>query len=550
MGLISRLRNLLRVQHDDPSSRQSVGWLMPAGIPVTLETALRVSALYACVSRIAKAVAASPVNVFAYDGKRRELLPQDNVAYLLNTRPNPEQVAEKVRYTTTAWALLEGNGYMEIQRDLAGRPCALWPLFSDRMTPVRVDGELVYRYFPTYGGNTDLPPADVFHLAGPGLGQLGDETMRLASNALALSIAAEQFNLSYFQNGAQLAGFFEYPGSFKDPKKREALEKQYAQLHSGGRNAFHTIVLEGGMKYQALSVKASDAQVAELREFQLREVARFFDVPLALLQTPEGAQGYGSNIAALWDIFTKTCVKPWALRWQQEAEVKLFAARGPWRKVELDLSWLTRGDAEARARAYEIMRRIGVDSVNDILEQEGRNAIGPEGDVRLVPNTFTTIEGIQKQVKEIGKKPPAPPPPPPPGQEPDPQEPTKKMPMEPTDPGSDAAGVAREAIVALVAGAGDRYQRRLANRKTDLERRHLSPEQIASNLTEERAKSMERLAEDCADAARLAQRINGKAWTASDLAEFGDAMDAGKAAVDAAIALLARMDMRASEVTE
>ena len=527
MGIWTSIRNLARTKPGDPAFGRSWGWLMPAGIPVTLETALKVSGVYACVSRIAKAISASPAAVYSFDGRRREQLPQDSISYLLNTRPNPEQTAEKVKWTITAWAAITGNGYAEIQRDGANRAARLWPLRADRVLPKRIDGELVWQYSQTDGSLVLIPDSDMFHLSGPGLDQIGDDMLSLAANAIAGSIASERFTLSYFQNGAHLAGFFEFPGKL-DPKVKSEMEKQYAQLKAGSSNAFHTIILEGGMKYQAVSVKASEAQVCELREFQLREIARFYDVPLALLQTPEGAQGYGSNISALWDIFTKMCVRPWAVRWQQEADAKLFGPKGGWKTTSIDLSWLTRGDAEARARAYKIMREIGVDSANDILEQEGRNAIGSDGDVRLVPNNFTTVEGIEKQVERIGKEKPAPSALPVKDPSQDPGKMPEKMPME---------EVASDAILALVASAGERYARRLANRKADLERRGLAAEQVESNLAEDRAKARERLKTEVSEARGLDMRIRQREW--GDVERFANSLESGIAPRDAAVALIA-----------
>lgn len=82
--------------------------------------------------------------------------------------------------------------------------------------------------------------------------------------------------------------------------------------------------------------------------------------------------------------FTRDALRPWCKRNEQEVDFKLLSARGKARFTRIDIEWLSQGDAQARANYYQTMRNIGAYSVNDILKLEGRDTIGPEGDIRVV----------------------------------------------------------------------------------------------------------------------------------------------------------------------
>jgi phage portal protein BeeE len=106
-----------------------------------------------------------------------------------------------------------------------------------------------------------------------------------------------------------------------------------------------------------------------------------------------------ANIEHLAIEFVRDAVTPWARRLEQEADYKLLSARGPRRRTLLDLAPLTQGDFKSRADGYAVMRNIGAYSINDILHAEGRNGIGPEGDVRIVGVNMQPLERMHVPMK-------------------------------------------------------------------------------------------------------------------------------------------------------
>jgi hypothetical protein len=146
-------RDLFARKGQDPV--QIARYVLPypvAGVNLLPDEILSLATVWACIDAIARAIGQCSWNVYRPLGEgRRELLANDNLMWLLNTRPNPEMTAIGFREAMLFRAFPYGNAYAEIVRDAGGRVAELWPLPSDRVTPRRdpATWELFY----------DVPPA-------------------------------------------------------------------------------------------------------------------------------------------------------------------------------------------------------------------------------------------------------------------------------------------------------------------------------------------------------------------------------------------------------
>jgi HK97 family phage portal protein len=489
-------------------------WI-PRDLRITNAQAENISVVYACIRAIAEALASSPWQVFEVEGRKRELAPDDPLAYLLNQRPNPDITAIAFKEALVHWAISEGNGYAEIQRNRNGAPVALWPLLSSNMTLVRDgDGPLEYDYTDLDGITRRLDARDVYHLRGPvsATALLGDSVVGRASRSAALMSAAQRFGLSYLANGAQPTGVLTYPGKL-DPKSMDRIREQVAERQGGLKNAGKPLLLEGGMKFEPVQSDPAKAMMHDTLTWSTEDLARYFGVPLVKLGVQAAAQGYGTNVSQLNLEWTRTGLRPWALRLEQEANEKLFPLRqrGKWRETTIDMEWLTRGDAKAQADADEVRIRSGVECVNDVLERLGKNTIGPEGDIRFIgtdmqPLTSTLID-IQEKAAEEPKSPApglsiAPP-----------------VPEEPDEDDSEVAAYAQ----ALIGACLERYGSRVRARKRDLEKIH-PPDQVEQLLAEERSRLAPKVSAEVVAALRLSGKYtvpNGSLTTACASVEAG-----------------------------
>ena len=164
MGLLNRavaavwrlpqtIRNQPRTTPEQLGERAIFLGRSPAGVWVTPDEVLRLSTAWACVSVISKALASCRWEVLEEDDDgNRTPLRKSPLARRLNVSPNPEMTAFAFREALLIQALIWGNGYAEIVRNMRGDAMELWPLSPDRVRLVRnADGDLLLEVMNTGG---------------------------------------------------------------------------------------------------------------------------------------------------------------------------------------------------------------------------------------------------------------------------------------------------------------------------------------------------------------------------------------------------------------
>jgi HK97 family phage portal protein len=393
--------NALRARPADPSRGGRLQFIgrNNAGVHVNHDIAMQVSAVWACIDVISSALSSSDWNVYAglRGENKTQATPGDRLQYVLNTRANKDMTAQAAKRALGIAAVGYGNGYAEIQRDLAGRVIGLWPIGPDRVE-VRRDvetGHLVYRVSQGWsGGYVEMSPDDVFHIRGAGLtGVVGDDVVGRAIQAIAMAVALDQFGAAYFANGTQFGGLVEVPTKLDDAEFQR-LKDQWNSKSSnkGPSQAFRVGILEGGAKYQQVQSDAEKSQLVAAKYLSVEEICRWFRVPphkIAHL-----LRSTNNNIEHQGLEFSRDTLRSWKLEIEQEADYKLINQNGPAKFVEIDFDWTEQGDYKGRMEAYQIARGMGVFSANDILRKLGENTIGSDGDIRIVQGANIRLEDV------------------------------------------------------------------------------------------------------------------------------------------------------------
>lgn len=466
---------LAALRGEDP--RTQMRYMVPyaiSGVYMSPDEALSLGAVWGCIDAISRNIASQRWNIYEpiKSTGRRRLLSDDYKTWMLNTRPNPEMTAIGFRESLLFQAIPYGNAYAEIVRDVGGRVIQLWPLRTDRVQPKRAEnGELVYEFTHSDGQIDRLASAQILHIRGPGLfGLMGENIIARAAKTIGLAAAQERFSASFFGQGAQMSGVLEYQGKLGDEQYKR-LKESWNEKAKGPENAHKPIILEGGMKFTALSVDPQKSQLVETRKFSVEDICRWFGVPPHKIQHLEHATF--SNIEHSSIEFVRDALTPWERRICQEADAKLFDQnRGPWRYTEIDLRPLTYGDAQSRSTAQASWRQNGIMNANEIRAMEGLDDIGPEGDVYIVQSNMTTMELVLNP-----PKPPAPALPK--------GSPAEDSPAEDSPPVDPVKETAKAAIVGAFKMSLNRFNRRLVNRKKDLRGPPDKQREILAQFTEE-----------------------------------------------------------------
>ena len=363
-----------------------------AGVVVNEDTALTMPEWWACVSVISRAVASLPWGVYERTPAGRKPV-YGTIDWLLNNQPNPEMTAFAFREAITGHALNWGNGYAEISHDLAGRPTGLWLMTPDRTCPERHpgDGRIRYRYTADDGSTVYLEASEVLHVHGLGFdGLTGYPLARMAARSIGIGIAQDTFGQAFYANGTTFGGMVEV-GANLNKDQIANIEANLNAKHGGPAAAFKTRVVPQNTKYHSMSMPLTDAQFIESRQLSVTTVARWLGVPLHKIA--DLTRSTNNNIEHQGIEFVTDAIVPWALRFEQEANIKLFGVRTQGRVyTKMNVNSLMRGDSAARAAFYRTMSQIGAMSVNEMRALEEMNGIGPAGDAHLVQLNQTTLE--------------------------------------------------------------------------------------------------------------------------------------------------------------
>jgi len=324
-----------------------------AGMPVTAVSAMRVAAVFACVQKIAGAIATLPIHVYRTDGDIKARLPKDDLWYKLNESPSAMWTAASHWESVSASQLLRGDAYALIVRGLNNNVREILPLPWGIVSPMRQpDGSVRYYLNLNQFGlsNKWVGPDEILHF--PGFGFDGLTSMSViryaANNAVGNALAMDDYSGKFFANGAHPSIILNAAGKM-NPEQIAALQTAFASKYAGSENAHRLpLVLTEGLKAEKISLNADDAQLLEARKFQVVDIARAFGVPPHMIGETSASTSWGSGIESMSRGFVTYTLQPHLVRIEQELNRKLFP-RNTGRFVQFDRDALIEGDSAAQA---------------------------------------------------------------------------------------------------------------------------------------------------------------------------------------------------------
>ena len=380
MGLIQRWLGAERqkMTHDQLMRVLAGSSESKSGQVVTPATALRVATVFACCRRIAGGIARLPFKLYQSqpDGSRR-LATEHPLYRILSRQPNPRMTSYEWRETSMFHALLARGAYSYINR-VRGEVRELQLLAPGSVCAVRGRDGFVDHYRVTFqdGVQREVMPSAMFRVPGPSWDGLeGLDMIEIARDAIGLAIATEESLAQIHKSGIRPSGILTTDGTL-NPTTVKRVESMIQSDHMGTSKSGGLMVLDAGLKFQAMSLSAADSQSAETRSFQVQEIARMFEISPMMIGHPDKTATYASAEAFMQDFINNT-LGPWVERWEQAASLHLLSeaeiADGYFAK--LDVRGLLRGDAKTRAEFYKSAILTGWMTRNEAREKEDMNPI-------------------------------------------------------------------------------------------------------------------------------------------------------------------------------
>lgn len=326
-----------------------------AGVDVSEDGALRISTVFRCVGILAGLVATLPLLMYRRrpdGGKDRAT--NHPLAAILHDQPNTWQTAFEFREQMQGHLLLRGNAYAEILPGPRGFADQLVPLHPDRVMPKKLDsGRIVYEHRQDNGMRRTLVQDEVFHLRGPSSdGVKGLSVIALARESMGLALATEGFGARLFSQRPTMAGILKHPHRLTSEASKRMAES-FTAATTGLANAHLPAVLEEGTDWVSVGMTSEDSQFLETRRFQVADIARWFGVPLPMLNETEKTTSWGTGIEQFMLAFVIHTLMPWLKRWEQAIGRDLVLATETY-FAEFLVDALLRGATKERYEAYSI----------------------------------------------------------------------------------------------------------------------------------------------------------------------------------------------------
>jgi HK97 family phage portal protein len=280
-----------------------------SGEPVTVESALRLSTVWACVRLLADSVSTLPLHV--YRGDDRDPIPTPP----LLQRPSADfpELADWL-WAIMASLLLRGNawGLVTDRRGAGLLPSQVDLVHPDRVTiTTNGDGLRVIRV-----GGVEQNPANVFHVkAFPWPGQLeGLSPIQYARESIGLGLGSERYGARFFAGADLPIGFLETEQAV-DQEIVDKLRARWRQLGRGGWDGKRDIaVLGNGAKFRPLAIAPEESQFIQTQKFSVSTIARFYGIPAEMVNgETAGHEAYTSPEMRGTDFLTFT-LRPWLYR--------------------------------------------------------------------------------------------------------------------------------------------------------------------------------------------------------------------------------------------
>lgn len=275
-----------------------LGLSMPslAGVSVTENSSLGLSAVYRAVSIISGTIAGLPLKSYRTVGDTRE-----RVNSFLDNPGGPNGLTQ-FEWTELVLVnlLLHGNAYLAHIYNGGGAVVGLQPIHPMAVS-VKWDPThgKIFEIQQEDGSRRTLTQEDLTHITGMSTdGLVGLSPIQVAKQTVGTGIAGDQAAARQFGSGMMLGGLVTVDGETLTEEDAKTIMVGLKNKVQGVKNAGDLAFVNANVKISPWTMTNEDAEFIASRQFQVEEIARLYGVPKVLL-AQDGASTWGSGIAEL-----------------------------------------------------------------------------------------------------------------------------------------------------------------------------------------------------------------------------------------------------------
>jgi len=366
------------------------------GKNITVDKALQLATVWACVRLIAETLATLPLGFYEKkpDGSRAPAT-NHQLYDILHYQPNADMTAVIFWEVVVASMLLWGNTYIEIMRS-GNTIISLHFLHPARMVVRRLyDGTLEFRYrdYPASATARVIAEADMMHiLAFSTDGFLGLSPIVYGANVFGASIETDRAAAEVFRDSTRATGIVTMD-SVLQKQQREEIRAHIKSVNAEGG----VYVLERGSSYQKLGFDPVSAETLDSRKWNTEEITRWFRVDPAMIGHGGKDSNWGTGLEQKMLWFLTFTLRQWCVRIEQAVRKSLLTPAERLRYfAEWNMEGLLRGDSTSRATFYTMMVSNGLYTRDECRQLENLAPKGGNAGVLTVQSAMVGIDDMNK----------------------------------------------------------------------------------------------------------------------------------------------------------
>jgi len=365
-----------------------------SGASVTLDSALRSAAAWACITRLKATVSGLPVDVVRVQGAKRTVL--DKGSQPMIVRSPSGAVSRRAWIGQVVHALAtSGNAYGDVlDVDSMGRPTMIETINSTRVSwtsgsPV-VDGKTRTRW----------PNGDLWHIAASHLMVDGSPVamspVAYGRDSIATGLSAEKYGADFFRAGGVPVGVLSSDKAATAVQAQEAKEAVLRATENRG-----VLALGSGWKLDPYNIDPKDTQFLELLEFTVLDACRRWGVPPSMIYAAMTGQNVTyANVSDADLAYWKHSVSNWVVdledSWADMLPGSLVA--------RFNVDAVLRMDKKARTEEHKLRLETKTRTVNEVRRLEDEEPFDnpvydlpgiPDEVPGVVPDTSDPIGGSE-----------------------------------------------------------------------------------------------------------------------------------------------------------
>lgn len=357
-----------RHSHNDPTSPLLYG----LNDVFDQRRSLTLSAVYRAIELKSNAVASIPIEIYNTNllGEKIKYSKINDLSYILNERPDSRMDA------FTFWKMIvtdldiNGNGYAIIDRGIDGIVNGLIYVPANLVSIVNAD--MIFEdpiYFITGSNEGNFSHENIIHIRNYTTnGVTGISTLTYARNTLSLAYNTEHSANRTFQSGGKLSGVYTV-NEYLDEEKRSDIEDSWKKTFSDPDSS-GVAILEQGNTFTPIQLNNKDLMMIESRQFNVVDIARFFNVSPILLYDYSKMSYSGLEQTMLE--FLSTTIQPILSKIEKELNYKLLDPSQRYKThIKFDTTNFIKTDKITTANFYSKLFNAGVLSVNEIRNELG-----------------------------------------------------------------------------------------------------------------------------------------------------------------------------------